>query len=454
MSERAAKHFFTDAWIRGLKPATKLYKRSEHAPKGEGRLVVRVLPSGLKEFFLRYRTKSGDTLLALGRYGDGRTLADIRKAAGKLRRLHHETGDVKAHLAAEQRRMEIARKQGTFQQLLDCYVDWLRAAGKPSAAQAEGCFRRNVLIAFPAEARRKANEIEVGDIRRILARMVKAGIKRQVNIMRAYLRAAFEHAIKADNDPRTLARDGVLFGLKYNPVASVPCIAEFDRVGERTLTAPELREFWRALDALPPVQRATLRSALALAAQRPTQLLRAGWGAFDFQENTLLLYDTKGRCGAREHLLPLTSFAIEQLRPLRELNADAPSPFTADGRRPMVLETLSAAVAHVSAILAKSHGIPKFQLRDLRRTVETMLQKLRVEKEVRAHLLSHGRTQGVQGKHYERYDFLREKRQALELWASHLDRIISGQASTVVSIRAEKGTPNSAEAAEKVVIAA
>jgi hypothetical protein len=46
----------------------------------------------------------------------------------------------------------------------------------------------------------------------------------------------------------------------------------------------------------------------------------------------------------------------------------------------------------------------------VRTTVETMLQKLGVDKEVRPHLLSHGRTRGVQGQHYERYDFLDEKR--------------------------------------------
>lgn len=53
-----------------------------------------------------------------------------------------------------------------------------------------------------------------------------------------------------------------------------------------------------------------------------------------------------------------------------------------------------------------------------------MLQRLGVDKEVRAHVLSHGHSQGVQGKHYERYDFLAEKRAALEKWADHLQRII------------------------------
>jgi hypothetical protein len=95
------------------------------------------------------------------------------------------------------------------------------------------------------------------------------------------------------------------------------------------------------------------------------------------------------------------------------------------------VDTLTKAVAAISENLEKKHAAP-FQQRDLRRTAETMLQKLGIDKEVRAHLLSHGRTQGVQGKHYERYDFLKEKREALEKWARHLGRIIGGKSAKVV----------------------
>ena len=120
----------------------------------------------------------------------------------------------------------------------------------------------------------------------------------------------------------------------------------------------------------------SLRFNLAIACQRPQQLLRAGWTAFDFEAGTLRRKDAKDRGGSRDHLLPLTAFALEQLKPLRDLNKDAPTPFTSDGKRAMVLTTLSVAVREVSDALKKSHKVPRFQQRDLRRTVETMLQKL------------------------------------------------------------------------------
>lgn len=431
---------FTDSYIRNLKPAAQPYKRAETAPKGEGRLIVRVLPSGAKEFFYRYRPGGHDKTVSLGRYDgagrNGSTLAEIRIRAHEIRALQRSTGDVQEHRRAERRQREINARQGNFRQLLATYVKALRDAGKPSADQVEGIFRRNVLEPFRVLADAKASEVEPSDIQRILARLVKQGIKRQVNITRSYLRAAFAHGTKADHDPRTVAEDSVLFGLKYNPAATVPRIKEYEQVGERTLSDDELRAFWQGLDGQPLVQRQTLRFNLAIACQRPQQLLRANWSGFDFTAGTLLLKDAKGRGGSRDHLLPLTAFALEQLRPLLNLNENAPTPFTSDGKRTMVLTTLSVAVREVSDTLMKSHKVPRFQQRDLRRTVETALQRLGVDKEVRAHLLSHGRTSGVQGQHYERYDFLDEKRKALRKWAAHLERVIEGKSlAKVATIR-------------------
>jgi integrase len=421
------KRLFTDVYIRGLEAQDRPYKRSESAPRGEGRLTVRVLPTGVKEFFYRYRLAGDDKTLVLGRYDptgkNGKTLADIRTILRERREIQGRTGDVKEALKEERRQKDVAGRHGTFGQLLTTYVEALKADKKPSAVAVEGIFRRHVRKPFPLLLEKKASEVTPGDIQRILGRMVKAGIQRQVNTTRSYLSAAFSRGAKADHDPRTVAVDGVLFGLNYNPVATVPRIQEYENVGERTLTEEELRAYWSALDALPPVQQATLRFNLAIGCQRTTQLLRAGWSAFSFEDETLLLRDPKGRGGARDHLLPLTAFALEQLQPLRDFNADAPTPFSTDGKRHMVLETLSACVTDISKRITKKHEHPPFTLRDLRRTCETMLQRMGVDKEVRAHLLSHGRSAGVQGKHYERHDFLNEKRAALEKWARALTGI-------------------------------
>ena len=78
--------------------------------------------------------------------------------------------------------------------------------------------------------------------------------------------------------------------------------------------------------------------------------------------------------------------------------------------------------------------VEKFTTHDLRRTVETRLASLGVAKETRDRVLNHT-DRSVGGVHYNRYDYLAEKRGALELWAEKLSQIASGKKSTVTPIR-------------------
>ena len=71
-----------------------------------------------------------------------------------------------------------------------------------------------------------------------------------------------------------------------------------------------------------------------------------------------------------------------------------------------------------------------FTLGDLRRTVETRLAAEGVSLEIRAQLQSHG-LGGVQAKHYDRHDYLAEKRGALET----LHRVLTGQSAKVTPIK-------------------
>ena len=59
---------------------------------------------------------------------------------------------------------------------------------------------------------------------------------------------------------------------------------------------------------------------------------------------------------------------------------------------------------------------------DLRRTAETQLARLGVSKDDRAQLLSHG-LGGVQSRHYDRHEYMDEKRAALNKWSKHLEAL-------------------------------
>ena len=119
------------------------------------------------------------------------------------------------------------------------------------------------------------------------------------------------------------------------------------------------------------------------------------------------------------------------LEQLRAFNGKGEFIFSANaGKAPIHTATLSIAFASLrTSSPAAIDTASTLQGRDLRRSIETRLQALGVEREVRAQLLSHGRTSGVQQRHYERHDYLAEKAEALSLLESHIFGLLTNPAA-------------------------
>jgi integrase len=183
------------------------------------------------------------------------------------------------------------------------------------------------------------------------------------------------------------------------------------------LSDGELAGYLQRLEPLTEYIRDALTAALYLGGQRPTQLLRLKWADVDLGAREVTLYDGKGRrVQARPHVLPLTPLPLAILQRRSSLAAIEPRVFAT--AHPT---TLTKVVGDISAALAHE-GIARepFELRDLRRTAETMLARLGVSKDIRAQLQSHG-LGGVQGRHYDKHEYTDEKRTALKRWAAHLE---------------------------------
>ena len=444
-----ADGLFSERELRALKPRGTEYKLIERAPRGEGRLILKVRPSGLKEFYYRTRAGDDDRLIRIGRFeqtpgSGGMTLAQARKDLQKLVGLQRTTGNAKRELRrqkdaeAHARVMqERAARTGTFEHMMDAYVSDLRARGRVSAKAVENTFLRDVKGPFPDLCAGLAKAVTAGDVQAILARLVRKGIRRGVNLLRSHLNAAFQYAAKADNDPTRLANDGAIFEILANPVALIPRKPEFEGVGERNLSALELGRFWHGLAKVDlPVARGFLRLDISLGGQRGIQLLRTMWPDYDFEAKTVLLRERKGRGGVvRDHLLPLTDLALEALEPLRELNWKEAGPFVTRAGKSLHPSSLSKVVCEVWEVLAKRDTeagkekvILKFTFADIRRTLETLLASIGVTAALRSYVLSHGRS-GVQSKHYDRWEYLTEKRRVLQKWAKHFRKVIAETAT-------------------------
>jgi len=162
------------------------------------------------------------------------------------------------------------------------------------------------------------------------------------------------------------------------------------------------------------------------------QLLRAKVNDYDEQRQVLRLFDGKGkRRVPREHLLPLAPKAAAivsgfvgraKIREKEHSNAATeisnPWLFSMHGRVAMAFTTSGKRIAAISSAMKRE----SFDLRDIRRTCETMLAGMGISSDIRARLLSHGLS-GVQAKHYDRHEYMDEKRATLVAWEAKLEAI-------------------------------
>lgn len=105
-----------------------------------------------------------------------------------------------------------------------------------------------------------------------------------------------------------------------------------------------------------------------------------------------------------------------------------PGPFSLTHNTTASPDTFSGVFIEAGRVLAGAGKTQPFTWKNVRVTAETLLAHQGVSAEVRAWLLSHGRS-GVQAKHYDRYSYLPEKRAALEQWGRYLDKLAAGQES-------------------------
>lgn len=446
---RDAKATGADVWVTDASKA-----------RGVGRMRLRANPSGKCAFYFRYSDSDGKQVpLKFGTYNEkgegGLTLKEARAKAGELSKLYQDgKHDLRAYLehqeAEESARMAMAARArseaerqataGTLHKLLDGYIAHLERQGKQSAQDARNILRRNVIDEFPHFAAMRAADITAEDVSAMMAQLINKGAGRTATKLRSYLRAAFANALAAKFDA-TVHPDLHGFNLTSNPAALVPTkqLAIYNCARERALTESELRAFLKALEKQTGTKRDAILLSLYLGGQRGAQLVRLTPADVDLDASEITLYDNKGsRQKPRVHKLPMTERAAVIVKRLMDTNGDKPFLITLDGKVHVRTETLSEVVTTISAAMVqKKISREPFELRDLRRTCETMLARMGIPKEIRAHIQSHG-LGGVQARHYDKHDYADEKLRALEAWDARLAEIASGtKRDNVVQLRGE-----------------
>ncbi len=389
--------------------------------------ALRTTAAGTKTFLLVYVTREGrERRHKIGDFGPF-TVTTARDAARQLR-LQVESGTDPFADQAARRRAATARRvrdNATLGGLLSAYVGVLRRSKRPSAGRVEAEIKRTVELAHPALWRKAVGDVTLDDLVKITGRLVKAGTWRQAEKTRAYLRAAYAAAVAARGKPDiadlfegyehvvNVARD---LGVIVRPVAS-RAHGEQPAPTKRALSEAELASYWQRIEKVKGAHGALLRFHLLTGAQRAEQLARLQRRDWDVDAGVVTLWDSKGRrASPRAHLIPLLPGAKSALEAMRGEKGEFL--FSLDGGKCGAgYHTLRSLVLEVARQMVEAEETAStFTPGELRITVETRLAALKVSKAARAHLQSHG-LGGVQDKHYDRHDYLAEKRAALDaLW--------------------------------------
>lgn len=426
---------------------------TESGNKNEGALRAKGSAIGTR-FYYRYRDSAGRyDDLPIGSFDTtgkrGMTLIEARARVRALRnRYLNGARDLRAIIDAETReairaRLDAeqadeaaqARKSATLGALIDAYVANLKRQGKVSWRSVETAMHRNIRDAWPKLWIAPADQIQPDDLLDIINRMADAGTLREAGKMRSYLRAAYGAAIKARRQAGSLPALRAL-RLTSNPARELETVeGGSGGTRARALSLAELRAYWRHINALPGPNGALLRLHLLTGGQRQAQLGRVVAADLDADAQAIRIRDSKGRRSvARVHVVPLIDAALDAMR---MLCGDAgPYLFTLDrGLSGATTDHMRSRVSAIADAMADAGELENgtFTPGDLRRTVETRLAAEGVPVHVRAQLQSHG-LGGVQAKHYDRHDYMSEKRAALET----LHRLCTGTAAQVIPMKRRK----------------
>jgi integrase len=220
-------------------------------------------------------------------------------------------------------------------------------------------------------------------------------------------------ARRAFEDMRAMIRFAVSRGdLDHNPIEGMRGPAN-SKARQRVLAEEEIRALWLGLGAFSPCCQQVLKFCL-VTAQRLGEV--TGLQRSELDKAVWNIPGSRTKNG-HPHSVPLSRLALEIIGAGDK------------GNRVFPIKSVS-----VSQAINKSQlGLDHWTVHDLRRSALTHMAQLGVPPIILGHIANHrtttkaGITLGV----YVHHQYEREKRDALELWANHLQAIISGSAKVV-----------------------
>jgi integrase len=370
------------------------------------------------------------------------SLQDARKRAG-------EALDLLAHgqdpaVAKSNTKRAAAREPDTIAKIVQQFMKRHMEAKARSAGHIAGTQRTFDNHVLPRWGDREIKSISRTDVHELLDAIVDEGTMAKG---RGGKKRHIPGGPIAAN--RTLAAISTMFNwaLRRGLIEASPAaLAEkpgLERRRERVLEAAELKTLWEACEGLGyPVGR-FFQMAL-LTGQRREEVAGMRWADIDVDAKVWEIPAelTKAR---RAHVVPLAPRVVDLLASLprkgtrNAQGATTASPYVFTTSGDTSISGFSKAKTRVDTAIAKAlakaaaEPIAPWTIHDLRRTVATELARLGTNRLVISKVLNHS-DRAVTGI-YDRYEYLKEKREALVAWASQMERLANPPPSDVTPIR-------------------
>lgn len=330
---------------------------------------------------------------------------------------------VREPLLAGRNPQHVAEKHArpTVEALFKSYVADLRAKGKVSADNFEFTLLRGKTNCADGIGRHKlAADVLPGDVIAALRQWYDRGCRRQADIARANMVAAFNHGLQSANTYTSTNRAD--WGLKSNPAQAVKKDTGAVQPRDRNLSADELREFWEGLnDYSFTDDMADLFRLLVTCGQRVRETLMVDGREIDLVNRVWNMPREKTKGRKNPHVVPLPDSAVVVLSRLVERHGQgALFPGGRGGKRDRISEM---SVSQSLRRWCDEYEFPRFQPRDLRRTWKSRAHDAGVDRFTRDLIQQHAKND-TGSRHYDRAEYGAQMREGMVKWDAWLRRVL------------------------------
>lgn len=352
---------------------------------------IRIYPSDKKSFIISYRHKGKKRLMTLGQYGN-LTIDKARELAKK------KFGEIAGGVdPLEKKRSDKKKNKWTVKIAFEDYLERYAKKRTRYWQQTKRSFEADIL---PVLGSTPIDEVSKDNIHKVIDSIVDRGSMIMANRTLAHMKKFLNWCVE-----RNL--------IEVSPALNISMpSAHVSR--DRVLSDDEIKDIWNACEG-EGYPFGKIVQFLFFTAQRRGEVVSMKWHDIDFKSKLWKLPKENTKTN-RANEVPLSDLAIELLSSLPKLGEYV---FTSSGKSPFDNFTRG------KTALEKSLSIDHWTPHDIRRTVTSGLAST-TPPHVIEKILNHssGTISGVAAI-YNRYEYSKEKRVALNKWSDHIQTIIN-----------------------------